>query len=30
MIAGRPELSDATKREILGGGARRFYGLEAP
>ena len=28
LIAGRPELSDATKREILGGGARRFYGLE--
>jgi predicted TIM-barrel fold metal-dependent hydrolase len=28
MIAGRPELSEATKREILGGGARRFYGLD--
>ena len=27
LIANRPELSDATEREILGGGARRFYGL---
>jgi predicted TIM-barrel fold metal-dependent hydrolase len=27
LIANRPELSEATKREILGGGARRFYGL---
>ncbi len=27
MIAGRPELSEATKREILGGGARGFYRL---
>jgi predicted TIM-barrel fold metal-dependent hydrolase len=27
LIADRPGLSEATKREILGGGARRFYGL---
>ena len=27
MIADRPELSAATKREILAGGAMRFYGL---
>jgi hypothetical protein len=27
MIANRPELSEATKRQILGGGARGFYGL---
>src|SRR5262247_495142 len=27
MIKDRAELSEATKREILGGGARRFYGL---
>jgi uncharacterized protein len=27
MIADRPGLSEATRREILGGGARRFYGL---
>jgi predicted TIM-barrel fold metal-dependent hydrolase len=27
LITNRPELSEATKREILGGGARRFYGL---
>jgi predicted TIM-barrel fold metal-dependent hydrolase len=27
MIADRPGLSAATKREVLGGGARRFYGL---
>src|SRR2546422_1007089 len=26
-IANRPELSESTKREILGGGARRFYRL---
>jgi predicted TIM-barrel fold metal-dependent hydrolase len=29
LIADRPELSAATKREILGGGAKRFYGLTA-
>jgi uncharacterized protein len=29
MIKDRPELSEATKREILGGGARRFYGLSS-
>jgi predicted TIM-barrel fold metal-dependent hydrolase len=27
LIANRPELSEATKREILGGGARRCHGL---
>jgi len=27
LITGRPELSEATKREILAGGAKRFYGL---
>ena len=27
LIADRPELSAATKREILAGGAKRFYGL---
>jgi predicted TIM-barrel fold metal-dependent hydrolase len=27
MIADRPGLSETTRREILGGGARRFYGL---
>ena len=27
LISGRPELSEATKREILAGGAKRFYGL---
>jgi predicted TIM-barrel fold metal-dependent hydrolase len=29
MIRRRPELSEATKREILAGGAMRFYGLSA-
>jgi predicted TIM-barrel fold metal-dependent hydrolase len=27
MIRSRPGLSETAKREILGGGARRFYGL---
>ena len=27
LIANRPELSAETKREILAGGALRFYGL---
>jgi predicted TIM-barrel fold metal-dependent hydrolase len=27
LITSRPELSEATKREILAGGAKRFYGL---
>ena len=29
MIANRSALSEATKREVLGGGAMKFYGLEA-
>ncbi|MGH7333533.1 MAG: hypothetical protein ACREKS_12485 [Candidatus Rokuibacteriota bacterium] len=27
LIAKRPELSEETKRQILAGGAARFYGL---
>ncbi len=27
LITGRPELPEATKREILAGGTKRFYGL---
>jgi len=27
MIADRPELSEATKAKVLGGGAMKFYGI---